>query len=159
MAVLFEPAELPWCTPWHRDFTANSPGIDLEEFAVLAKDATFFTQVNCALYTDVSTWYVPASDGRPDLTREIDAVAALPAMERLSYAARERANLSYCSGIPDAVQLVLEPGDFALYRPNGWHIENYSPYRKRATIHDGVWKPEVREWYRRHYSRDGEKEV
>ena len=31
--------------------------------------------------------------------------------------------------------LILNPGDFCIYRNTGWHIGNYVPYRKRMTIH------------------------
>jgi len=43
--------------------------------------------------------------------------------------------LNYCQAMPGAVQLVLNPGDFCIYRNTGWHIGNYVPYRKRMTIH------------------------
>ena len=71
-ALFSEPAEEPWCTGWHRDITAESNGVDPEEFQRITLDATFFTQVNCALYTDCSTWYVPASDGRPNVGMEAE---------------------------------------------------------------------------------------
>ena len=38
-------------------------------------------------------------------------------------------------------------------RPNGWHIGTYVPYRKRATLHDGAWKQETRDWYKRWFAR------
>lgn len=151
--ILFEPAGRPWCTAWHRDITALSPGVDPVEFALLNRDPAFFTQVNCALYTDVCTWYVPGSDGRPDILEEIRVAAMKPDTDGLSDEAAERANLNYCHAMPGAVQLALGPGDFALYRPNAWHIGNYTPYMKRATIHDGVWKPETRAWYERWQTR------
>ncbi|MBT5875443.1 MAG: hypothetical protein HOH43_18625 [Candidatus Latescibacteria bacterium] len=149
MGVFFEPAERPWCTRWHRDITANSKGVDADEYALISRDATFFTQVNCVLYTDVSTWYVPGSDGRPDLPEEPIKAEAYPETSDLDNEAVEHVNLAYCMSMPGGIQFILEPGDFALYRPNAWHIGNYAPYRKRATIHDGVWKPEVRAWYDR----------
>lgn len=43
--------------------------------------------------------------------------------------------LNYCQAMPGAVQLVLNPGDFCIYRNVGWHLGNYVPYRKRMTIH------------------------
>ena len=43
--------------------------------------------------------------------------------------------LNYCQAMPGAVQLVLNPGDFCIYRNIGWHIGNYVPYRKRMTLH------------------------
>lgn len=149
MAVLIEPAEKPWCTSWHRDITENSNGVDPEEFRRITLDPTFFTQVNCALYTDTCTWYVPSSDGRKNIPGEAEASKKKPNLEGKTAEEAERLCLEYCQCMPGAIQLVLEPGDFALYRPNGWHIGNYAPYRKRATLHDGVWKPETREWYKR----------
>jgi len=153
MGVLFEPAQLPWCTRWHRDITEKSDGVDPAEYRALWTDATFFTQVNCALYTDTSTWYVPASDGRPDVTGEAEAAALMPQLDSKTYEERERLGLEYCQSMPGAIQFVLEAGDFALYRPNGWHIGNYVPYRKRATLHDGVWKPATRKWYKAWHER------
>ena len=152
LGVFFEPAHRPWCTRWHRDITARSKGVDPDEFDRLTIDATFFTQVNCTLYTDVSTWYVPGSDGRPDAPSEPVAAETMPDTEGLSHEETETLNLDYCQRMPEAVCLVLEPGDFALYRPNGWHIGNYAPYRKRATLHDGLWKPETRAWYDRWFA-------
>ena len=152
LGVFFEPAERPWCTRWHRDITVESKGVDPEEFSKLTLDPTFFTQVNCALYTDVSTWYVPGSDGRPDTPSEPEAACAMPETEGMSDEETESLNLAYCHRMPGAVCLILEPGDFALYRPNGWHIGNYAPYRKRATLHDGLWKPETRAWYERWFA-------
>ena len=48
--------------------------------------------------------------------------------------------------MPGAVQLHLDAGDFALYRNTLWHIGNYVPYRKRATIHDGALTAEFKDW-------------
>ena len=149
MAILIEPLERPWCTSWHRDITEHSDGVDPEEFRRLTLDHTFFTQVNCALYTDVCTWYVPGSDGRPDLPGELEAAKQLPDLEGKTATEAERLCLEFCQSMPGAVQLILQSGDYCLYRPNAWHIGNYAPYRKRASIHDSVWKPETREWYDR----------
>ena len=44
--------------------------------------------------------------------------------------------------MPGAVQLRLNAGDFALYRSSAWHLGNYVPYRKRATLHDFCGTPE-----------------
>jgi hypothetical protein len=146
--VLFEPAEQPWCTAWHRDITEKSDGVDPQEFREVSKDPCFFAQVNCALYSDISTCYVPASALRPNLSTEIEA-AKLPDLHDRTSEERERICHDYCEAMPGAVQLVLEPGDFALYGPNGWHIGNYAPYRKRATIHDGVWNDAAQAWHYR----------
>lgn len=149
MGVFYEPGERPWQTNWHRDITAGSEGVEPEEFAVVTRDATFFTQFNCALYSDLSTWYVPASDGRPNFESEGEVSMSPPDMSTMGIEEAERAGIDYCLRMPGAVQLVLEPGDFGLYRPNGWHIGNYSPDRIRMTLHGSVWKEATREWYRR----------
>ncbi|HYF48289.1 MAG TPA: hypothetical protein VEJ63_02725 [Planctomycetota bacterium] len=151
--IFFEPAETPWCTNWHRDITERSDGVDPAEFRQLWADDTFFTQINCALYTDTSTWYVPASDGRPDVAGEREAAAKMPKLDGLNNDERERVCLEYARSMPGAVQLVLEAGDLALYRPNGWHIGNYVPYRKRATLHDSAWTTDTRAWYQRWHQR------
>jgi hypothetical protein len=153
VGIFFEPAEQPWCTAWHRDITETSKGVDPEEFRAIWADDTFFTQSNCALYTDTSTWYVPASDGRPDVSGEKEAAAAMPRLDGLSSEDRERACIDYARSMPGAVQFTLEAGDFALYRPNGWHIGTYTPYRKRATLHDGAWTQKTRDWYKRWFAR------
>lgn len=147
LSVLFEPAEEPWNTWWHRDVAEDAPGMLKGEVVRLSQDPSFFTQVNCALYTDASLWYVPGSDIRPDFAREVQASQDQPDLEGLGNEERERLGLEHCHSMPDAVNLVLEPGDFALYRPRAWHLGNYAPYLKRATLHHSVWKPETRDWY------------
>lgn len=147
LGILFEPAERPWCTAWHRDITAQTRHINPDEFRTHVRNPTFFNQINCALYTDTCAWYVPGSDGRPDTAAEQEAARQQPNLDGKSEEDCERLNLAYCQGMPGAVQFVLEPGDFALYRSTGWHIGNYAPYRKRATLHDAVWDPEARRWF------------
>jgi hypothetical protein len=105
MGVFYEPAESPWSTHWHRDITAASDGVDPDEFARINMDATFFTQVNCALYTDVSTWYVPASDGRPNIGGEQEAAAAMPDTKDMAMEEAEYAGIEYCRGMPGRAQL------------------------------------------------------
>jgi hypothetical protein len=48
--------------------------------------------------------------------------------------------------MPGAVCLHLDAGDFALYRNTLWHLGNYVPYGKRATLHDAADTPEFLEW-------------
>ena len=52
--------------------------------------------------------------------------------------------LSYTRQMPNAVQIVLCAGDIAFYRNSSWHIGNYVPYVKRATLHDGFYGEEDR---------------
>lgn len=154
--VLFEPAEQPWCTAWHRDWRDNIPGLDIAMWERSVADGELFNQVNCALYEDNCTWVVPGSQMRPDTPEERAAFpqGAIPGpeLDGLTYVQRERAGLDYCRSMPGAVRLCLDAGDFALYRNSLWHLGNYSPHLKRATIHDygqtpeyGVWTQNARE--------------
>ena len=60
------------------------------------------------------------------------------------------------TGMPGAVQLRLSAGDFALYRSSAWHIGNYVPYRKRATIHDFCGTPAWSDYIRERVPRKDE---
>ena len=53
--------------------------------------------------------------------------------------------------MPDAVQLVLNPGDFCIYRNIGWHIGNYIPYRTRMTIHTQCDTPSFVEFRNKYF--------
>ena len=120
-----------------------------EEPAILANtaeevwhDLRFFNQVNCALYADSCTWFVPGSHLRSfDLPGERqstgDEVMSKPPAE-LSPATAERFYLDHCEAMPGAVQVHLGPGDFMIYRNLAWHTGLYVPYQQRATIHDIV---------------------
>jgi hypothetical protein len=50
---------------------------------------------------------------------------------------RELACREYARSMPGAVEVVLGAGDVAFYRAGGWHLGNYVPYARRATLHDG----------------------
>ncbi|HVF11288.1 MAG TPA: phytanoyl-CoA dioxygenase family protein [Abditibacteriaceae bacterium] len=156
LGILVEPADAPWCTSWHRDITATSPGVDPEEFEYVRSKRTYFNQVNCALYDDTSTWYVPGSHLREDTLSEREHIEKCPTLEwqgtpepGVSDEEQEVRCLEYCRAMPRAICLHLGPGDFGLYRPLGWHLGNYAPNRIRATLHDAVWTPEVKAWYGR----------
>ena len=146
LGVLFEPRDLPWATHWHRDWRDNVAGLPLDKWDEVFADIDYFNQINSALYEDSSTWVVPGSHLRRDLPREIerfpDRPVPGPEVDGKTYEERERTCLTYCQSMPDAVQLHLEAGDFALYRNTLWHIGNYVPHKKRATLHDGPKTPE-----------------
>jgi hypothetical protein len=57
--------------------------------------------------------------------------------------------LEYARRMPGATQVVLCAGDVAFYRACGWHIGNYVPYVRRATLHDGYYGPEDWAWRER----------
>ena len=161
MGVLLEPSELSYCTHWHRDWRDNISGLDLASWDAVSGDIDLFNQVNCALYADSCTWLVPGSHLRRDLPREVelfpDRPISGPELEGKSAIERERLCLEYCRSMPAAVQVHLEAGDYALYRNTLWHIGNYVPYRKRATLHDFIDTPEYSRWRQREAARASER--
>ena len=151
MGVLLEPADQPWCTPWHRDWRDNFMGVDLDAWEQSYQEIGLFNQVNCALYEDSCTWVVPGSHLRADTDAEVarfpDRPILEPNLDGLSAAQREVACLEYCQSLPGARRLRLDAGDYCLYRNTLWHLGNYIPYRKRATLHDGIMTPAFRQWF------------
>jgi hypothetical protein len=55
--------------------------------------------------------------------------------------------LEYAQHMPGSVPVVLFAGDCAFYRASGWHLGNYVPYIKRATLHDNFQGDEDRAWW------------
>lgn len=153
MGVLFNPRESPWCTAWHRDWGYNIPDIDRDAFfdAALHKPM-MFNQLNGALYDDHSLWVVPGSSTRHDTdaeTANFNGTIPPPGptlTPGMSQEERETACRDYARGMPGAVNVVLAAGDVAFYRAVGWHIGNYVPYARRATLHDGFYGPDDRAW-------------
>jgi hypothetical protein len=146
MGILFEPAERPWATTWHRDFGPYQQRVDPAVFALMRSDPRYFHQVNCALYDEDCTWYVPGSYLRADFADEAPLGRDYPwqigmDQEGLTNEELERFCLDYVEKMPRGIRLALTAGDFALYRPHGWHLGLYAPYKKRATLHDSVWTP------------------
>lgn len=150
LGVLIEPASLPWCTNWHRDFRHHTTGEKRAAWERVRFDLDYFNQINCALYADDSTWVVPGSHLREDLPCERaafpDDPPAGPSLDGWGAEEREAACLRYANSMPGAVQLFLQAGDFCLYRSGMWHLGNYLPYRRRATLHDAVETPRSRTW-------------
>ena len=153
MGVLLEPADEPWCTQWHRDWRDNINGLNLDRWDEVFSDINLFNQINCALYDDNCTWVVPGSHLRRDLPGEIERFPTRPVpgpnLEGQSPAQRERTALEYCRSLPGAVCLQLRAGDLAIYRNSLWHLGNYVPYCKRATLHDSADTPEFMAWRER----------
>lgn len=146
--LLFGPRERPWSTEWHRDWRDHvledefQSAIGEERWQEIAMDFRLWNQVNCPLYEDTSTWYVPGSFKRVHNSEAELRVYASSSQEELWDEKRQRTDeelelfcLRYCQAMPGAIQLVLNPGDFGLYRNVGWHLGNYVPYRKRMTLH------------------------
>jgi hypothetical protein len=150
LGVLLEPAELPWCTPWHRDWRDNVAGLDIDTWQADSRDTDLFNQLNGALYDDGATWVVPGSHLRRDLPAEAarfpERPIRVPDLDGLDAAARERTCRQYCESMPGARQLHLAAGDVCLYRNTLWHIGSYIPWHRRATLHDFVDTPAYRQW-------------
>lgn len=150
MGVLLNPTENAGCMQWHRDWRDNISGLDLDDWEANYENRDLFNQVNCALYEDSCTWVVPGSHLRRDTDAEIarfpSRPIAGPDLAGLSQAERERVSLDYCESLPGAIRLLLDAGDYALYRNSLWHLGNYIPYKKRATLHDGIMTPAFYAW-------------
>lgn len=151
MGVLLEPAGRAWCTHWHRDWGYNAAHVDLGEFFQAIHNMGMFNQLNAALYDDHSLWVVPRSHNREDTDAERAAFPAIPPpgpelSEEMTAAERELACLRYTRRMPGAVPVMLFAGDVAFYRACQWHIGNYVPYLRRATLHDGFYGEEDFSW-------------
>ena len=161
--ILFAPRDRPWSTEWHRDFRDHIEEEPWKQYLADSWEATsndfkLWNQVNCPLYEDNSTWYVPGSFKRTSNTPQENALYASSTQEKLRDESNEISDealelycLNYCQAMPDAVQLVLNPGDFCIYRNVGWHIGNYVPYRKRMTIHTQCDTREFGEFRKRYF--------
>lgn len=156
LGVLFEPAELPYCTFWHRDWRDHmEPEIFENEFkgdwAKQTADIQFLGQVNCPLYEDSCTWFVPGSHFRQENFKEEEAVRDHYKdlnLNQFSFEEREFKCLKYAESMPNAIQFYLNPGDFAMYQSVGWHIGNYVPYKKRATLHHHVTRGDMTPFFK-----------
>jgi len=153
--ILFAPRDRPWATEWHRDWRDHIEDepfhahVGDERWEQIANHVNFWNQVNCPLYEDSSTWYVPGSFKRIHNTDAEISVYASTTQDLLRDETGEHTDeelelrcLRYCQAMPGAVQLVLNPGDFCVYRNIGWHIGNYVPYRQRMTLHSQCDTPD-----------------
>ena len=158
LGILIEPANVAWCTSWHRDITLKTSRLSESEFYDLLLDWNSMNQINAPLYDDNCTWFVPGTHVRmKDLpsehaaaVRDMELGVGWPnvAVEAENPVQREYNCFAYCQGMPGAVQLQLQAGDFALYRPAGLHLGCYLPYQRRATLHDILFTPQLETWWR-----------
>ena len=157
--LLFQPKDRPWSTEWHRDWRDHITDEDFnahvgdERWEEILRDPDFFNQVNCPLFEDTSTWFVPGSHLRVENSEDEMRVYRSTTQEELRDEENKRTDeelelfcLNYCQAMPGAVQLVLNPGDFCLYRNTAWHIGNYVPYRRRMTLHTHAMTPEFQDF-------------
>ena len=155
MGILVEPVERPWHCGWHRDGVVEVPAeardAEVEAFmAGIWHDKRFYNQVNCALYADSCTWFVPGSHLRQrDMPGEHQSAGIAwlrnPPEDWIAEEAEQR-YFEHCQAMPSAVPVHLGPGDFLIYRNLGWHTGLYLPYQPRATIHDVISHPDITEF-------------
>ncbi|MCE9589506.1 MAG: phytanoyl-CoA dioxygenase family protein [Planctomycetes bacterium] len=160
MGIFVEPRDQPWTIGWHRDGVVEVPLEAQDEELRLAMDEFWhdlrgWNQVNCAIYADSCTWYVPGSHlrsrdlpGEKQYNTDKEINTRIAAM---SPAEAERKCLDLCHRFPGAVQMHLGPGDYMLYRQLAWHNGNYTPWARRGTIHDGAFytkplPPAIAKW-------------
>ncbi|MCJ8329499.1 MAG: hypothetical protein MJH11_05860 [Lentisphaeria bacterium] len=146
MGILVEPLDHTWNQGWHRDGMVEIPVAAQSDPEVIAcqkertQDRRGYNQINCAIYRDATLWVVPGSHSRMEnLEGEIQTcyTDALPTIkDGQSDVEFERECLAHCQSFPGAQQIVLEPGDFMIYRSNAWHCAHIVKYQPRATIHD-----------------------
>lgn len=151
MGILLEPKEHAWCTNWHRDWGHHLPNIPPERWEWALQQEYMFNQLNAALYDDGSLWAVPGSHHRTDTKEETTHFSSNPPepprlTPNMTETERERECLRYARSMPNATHIVLHAGDVAFYRAVGWHIGNYVPYLRRATLHDGYYCAEDLAW-------------
>jgi hypothetical protein len=125
MGILLEPEHEAWCTHWHRDWGYNVPDLDMNAFFEAARNLTMFNQLNGALYDDHSLWVVPGSHNREDTAEERAVFPVVP---------------------PPGPTLTAGMSAEERERACRWHIGNYVPYARRATLHDGYYGPEDYAW-------------
>lgn len=151
LGILYEPGDSPYCMGWHRDYRDLWPGINLDKWQELLHDMRMFNQTNVALYDDGCLWAVPGSHLRRDTPEEIrrfpDRPIAYPDVSRMTPEVAEYTCRRYVRSMPGAVQIHLNAGDFMIYRNTLWHIGNYIPYIKRATIHGALLTPEYKDFF------------
>ncbi|MCE9592027.1 MAG: hypothetical protein K8S99_16080 [Planctomycetes bacterium] len=148
LGILVEPLDRPWTLGWHRDAVVEVPPEAYDEglrakLAEVWNDLRYFNQVNCALYAESCTWFVPGSHLRqhdmPGERQSVGDETFTARIEAMGCEEAERACLEHCRNFPGAQPMHLNGGDYLIYRHLGWHNGNYIPYQPRATIHDGVF--------------------
>jgi len=154
MTILFNPEKRCWATEWHRDLYDHLPESMFAEvlgdgkWEAYCADYNLYNQINCALYEDTSTWYVPGAHARGATDEELAVKHSVPRAElenwdgRRTEAEQEVFLQEYCESMPGAVQVSLNAGDLALYRNCAWHLGSYVTYRRRATLHTHAMTPE-----------------
>ncbi|MCX5659737.1 MAG: phytanoyl-CoA dioxygenase family protein [Planctomycetota bacterium] len=147
IGVLFEPSQKPYTTHWHRDARDVKDPQRLAAWESTQNNPDCWNQMNLPLYEDTCTWVVPASHNRPDSPGEAAWLASQdlpdPRPAPTTDEEREHRSLDNVRAMPGGQRVVLDAGDLLLYRNTLWHLGNYTPYKRRATLHDNPMSPEA----------------
>lgn len=157
--MLFEAEDREIAQGWHRDYRDNVPWLDTQRWWSVIDDVRYFCQFNAALYHDLSLWIVPGSHCRDDTPGERAVVAkqstsppAAPTPGDPADAARySQESDAYFRAMPGAVQVVLSPGDIAVYRDSALHLGHYVPTIRRATLHGHLENDVTRQFFVDHF--------
>lgn len=140
MGILFEPSNKSWTTHWHRDARDVNDPEKLAAWEATQNIPGCWNQLNLPLYEDTCTWVVPGSHNRADLPGEtawlksqtIPDTRPVPVTdEEIEYR-----SIDNVRAFPGGQRVVLDAGDMLLYRNTLWHLGNYTPWKRRATLHD-----------------------
>ena len=151
MGVLFEPAEWPWCTHWHRDWRDNIPGLELARWDEHFRRRPLLQPGQLRPVRRLLHLGRPRQPPAPRPAMRSSAFPGAPHRQRPTSkdcplrSASTRCR-EYARSMPGARQLFLDAGDFCLYRNTLWHLGSYVPYAKRATLHDAVDTDEFAAW-------------
>lgn len=147
MGILFEPSATPKTTHWHRDARDVKNPKRLAAWEATQNNPDCWNQFNLPLYEDTCTWIVPGSHNRPDLPGEAAWLQSQnvpdPRPPAVTAEEKEYRALDNVRAMPGGQQAILDAGDMLLYRNTLWHLGNYTPYKRRATLHDNPMSEEA----------------
>lgn len=154
LGVLVEPNESSYLMVVHRDWLFGKPYLDVALFMKHFLSERCFFQINAALYEDPSLWVMPGSHRYVDLVMEAQRSAGtryLPAEGNEE--SRQRMLRTYFGELErqGLIQVVLQPGDVAIYKATLLHAAEYSPARKRRTLHDFLDTDEFAQYRQRQF--------
>ena len=146
MGILFEPSKTPWTTHWHRDARDVNNAERLAAWEATQNNPGCWNQLNLPLYEDTCTWIVPGSHNRADTPGETAWLKSQTVADTrpapVTDEEKEYRCMDNITVFPGGHRAVIDAGDMLLYRNTIWHLGNYTPYKKRATLHDNPMTPE-----------------
>jgi len=146
IGVLFEPSQNAWTTHWHRDARDVKNAERLAAWEATQNNPNCWNQLNLPLYEDTCTWVIPGSHNRADLPGETAWLRSQDVADTRPVPVTEEEKEYRCIdnvlAMPGGQRVVLDAGDMLLYRNTLWHLGNYTPFKRRATLHDNPMTPE-----------------